>query len=177
MGALVQWQEADGDAQAAVKRMRASFQLPFAAAPSAQTGEASQSAADDNGTAAAVLGDKASAAGGTTGADIRAFIDAQSPAAVEGGPDGRAADATPQQPNGGMLCGGHALLCTLGASAWLAIRDGSSTWPQNTRESQLITGEEQISSHECPTYVLGFFNAGFTSSRVMQWEPIPADVP
>ena len=110
-------QGADGEAQAAAKRMRASFQLPFAAAPSAQAGEASQPAADDDGSAAAVLDDRGAAAGGTTGADIRAFIDAQSPAAVAGGEGGRAPDAPPQQSNGGTFCRGHFSLQLLGASA------------------------------------------------------------
>ena len=86
--------------------MRASFKLPFAAAPPAQTGEASQSAAD-GGSATAVLDrNGGAAAGSTTGAEIRAFIDAASPAADAGS---HAADAAPQQPDAGTSYRGHFL--------------------------------------------------------------------
>ena len=67
--------------------MRASFQLPFAQAPSAPAGSVENAGNADSSAAADAAAGRDGVPARTTGADIRAFIDGQGAA---GAADGRA---------------------------------------------------------------------------------------
>ena len=88
----VQRQVADEGAQAAVKRMRASFVLPFARAIPAPAETGSSAGGNGGNLAADALATQDDPPARTTGADIRAFIDEQGAAAANSRPGGRTAE-------------------------------------------------------------------------------------